>query len=88
MHAAFLFSTEFPAVTESWHRESNYVVVLQIPDEVDLFRRFNRCADVLHRVMVFEPDIDDQATAFAVLGADAGRILSDLPLAMKAAAMV
>jgi hypothetical protein len=38
--------------------------------------------------MVAEPDLAGENTAFAVLGTEAGRVLSDLPLCMKELAMV
>ena len=88
VHAAFLFATEFPEVTEAWHRESNFVVVLQVPDEAALIDRFHRLVPTTDRVVVTEPDLNDEATAFAVVGPIAGRLLSDLPLCQKVVAMM
>lgn len=88
MHAAFLFATEFPELTEQWHNYSQFVVCLQASDMNALNERFAR----LHgsgapHVMFHESDLDDEPTAFATLGPHAGRVLSDLPLAMKERAM-
>lgn len=74
-------------MTEAWHRDSNYVVVLSVPDEESLLQYFNRIPEATARALVIEPDMDDASTAFAALGADAGRILSNLPLAGKDFAM-
>ncbi len=64
------------------------MVVLQVPEEGSLVTRFNRVSDAINRVMVAEPDLAGENTAFAVLGTEAGRVLSDLPLCMKELAMV
>lgn len=88
VHAAFLFSSEHPDVTDAWHRDSNYVVVLQVSDLASLHARYDRLPEHAPRVIVVEPDIGNEATAFATIGADSGRLLSDLPLALKEAAMV
>lgn len=89
MHAAFLFATEFPELTEQWHNDSQFVVCLQASGMDGLTERFTR----LHgsgapHVMFHESDLDDEPTAFAALGPHAGRVLSDLPLALKEAALV
>ena len=82
-----MFADEFPEAAAEWHRESNFVVVLQAADEEALWSRYARCRDVVHRAIVTEPDLTDEHTAFAALGSEAGRILSDLPLCLKAVAM-
>lgn len=50
------------------------VVVLSVPDETSLLSRF-----ASNGLLFREPDLDGQATAFAVV--DDGRSFSDLPLA-------
>jgi hypothetical protein len=82
-----LFATEFPSETEEWHTESSYVVVLQVPSVAHLTARFSCLPEHSKRCLVREPDLDDEPTAFAVLGHDAGRLLSDLPLALKEVAV-
>lgn len=74
-----------PEAAGRWHDRSNYLVVLSVPDERALellCDDLNGCCPVL----VHEPDLDDQATAFAVRH-DAGRWLSSLPLAMRELSM-
>jgi hypothetical protein len=87
VHAAFQFSTEFPAIMAEWARDSNYVVVLAARDRAHLLEQFDRCSCAVYRALVTEPDLDDEATAFAVLGVSAGRLLSSLPLAGKELSM-
>lgn len=87
VHAAFLFATEHPTTTTTWHHDSNYVVVLAVHDLNHLEHEFSRIPEHCARVMVIEPDIGDEPTAFAALGLDAGRILSSLPLAGKQVVM-
>jgi peptidyl-tRNA hydrolase len=88
VHAAFLFASEHPEAMAKWHEESNFVVVLTITNEASLRNRYRKLPSHCARAMVVEPDLGDECTAFAVLGADAGRMLSDLPLALKEVAMV
>lgn len=71
----------------SWHEDSNFVVVLSAVDEHELLSYWHKMTDVTAAVLVREPDIDDEATAFAVLGPAAGRMLSALPLCLKVPAM-
>lgn len=66
-----------------WHRESNFIVVLNAHNEIDLACWWARIAHIPCRVIVHEPDIGNRATAFAALGEEAGRLLSSLPLALK-----
>lgn len=63
------------------------MVVLSVPDESALDHEFTRLPSHVDRVMVSEPDLGDEHTAFAALGADAGRTLANLPLALREVAM-
>ena len=87
VHAALSFAFTHPQDGRIWHDTTPYVVVLQTPDEGSLLSNWERLSDVPHRVLVREPDIDDEATAFAALGHEAGRILSGLPLCLREPAM-
>jgi hypothetical protein len=83
VHAAFSFSLTHPFMTEAWYRESNFVVVLAVPDEPSLKHHFTRMPDSVPKCIVLEPDLNDAVTAFAALGAEAGQKLANLPLAGK-----
>lgn len=87
VHAAALFAFEHPEAFSDWHDHSSYVVVLQVPDLAHLTARYSCLPEYAKRVLNREPDLGDQATAFAVLGNDAGRLLSDLPLALRETVM-
>jgi peptidyl-tRNA hydrolase len=74
-----------PEAIKKWHEESNYVVVVSVPDEDELLD----LADVAFYkdvpVHVFcEPDIGDEHTALAMApGPEAASICGSLPLAMR-----
>lgn len=87
MHAALSFAFDHPEDGRTWHDSTPWVVVLQVPDEGSLLTQWHRLADVPHRVLVREPDLDNEATALAALGHEAGRVLSALPLALREPAM-
>lgn len=70
-----------------WHEDSNFVVVLAAENQIELLSYWQKMHDVAAAVLVREPDIDDEATAFAALGHEAGRMLSALPLCLKEPAM-
>ena len=63
------------------------MVVLAAQDQIELLSYWQRMADVTAAVLVREPDLKDEATAFAALGETAGRWLSALPLCLKEPAM-
>lgn len=89
VHAAFQLATEHPSLVREWHEKSNFLVVLSVPDEAALVA----LADEAHerfiiREVVFEPDLDDQATAIAMRpGPDAQKLCANLPLALRENAM-
>ena len=74
-------------MTEAWLRDSNYVVVLSVPDVHSLVAHYDRLPTSSAKALVLEPDLGDVVTAFAVLGNDAGRALANRPLAGKDLAM-
>jgi len=77
---------EDPEAIKKWHDESNYVVVVSVPDEDSLLALADHACwknDVPCWVFV-EPDLGNQHTALALRpGPDAGSICGSLPLAMK-----
>lgn len=85
VHAAVEFSVSDPDAATRWHRDSNFLVVVSVSDElgvVDLIGRAKR-AQVPFRA-VREPDVGNEFTA-VVLGPGAGarRLCSALPLALR-----
>jgi peptidyl-tRNA hydrolase len=97
-HAAFDFALKFPEIARKWRRESNYICILQVPDEDALMD----LADLAHRrgheyVLFYDPDVPlegDESlrtgshTAFAVEPGEFHLLLSSLPLALREGAMM
>jgi peptidyl-tRNA hydrolase len=85
VHAAFEFAVEHPTITEFWHRVSNYLVVVSVPDETALMELAERAAEAgLRHKVVTEPDYGDEVTAIVLEpGTVAGKICSSLPLALR-----
>jgi peptidyl-tRNA hydrolase len=44
-HVAFQFATRHPEITLDWLRESKYLIVLTVPDEVDLIHLSSRALE-------------------------------------------
>lgn len=85
VHAAFQFFNDFPSVAKPWLVQSNYLVIVSVPDEdalLDLITEASRRG--LRRVAVREPDINNEATAVAIEpGEAASRLCASLPLALR-----
>jgi len=83
-HALRGFVEAHPEEDQKWFRESNNIVCLEIENESALLNLVKKavCADIPHAVFR-EPDRDGEATSVA-FGAGARRLVSGLPLALKA----
>lgn len=83
IHAAFSFADEHPVVASEWHRESQFLVVVSVPDETALLALAQTALGLGIEVAVWhEPDQDGEATAIALGPAAATKSLcSSLPLA-------
>jgi Peptidyl-tRNA hydrolase PTH2 len=85
VHAAFQFLHDFPSVVEPWLLQSNFLVVVSVPDEdalLDLITTASKAG--LYRTAVREPDIGNEATAVALQpGEVARRLCGSLPLALR-----
>lgn len=88
-HAAFHFFAEWPSFTRAWLSNSNFLVVVAVPDEQGLANLAAQAAEEgIARVIVREPDLDNTITAIALQpGSDARRMCASLPLALKEKAM-
>ena len=85
VHAAFEFATQHPTECAKWYRDSNFVVIVSVPTEDDLYHLIEK-ADTkgVEHFGVREPDLDDSITAVAFTPSDqTRRFCSYLPLAMK-----
>lgn len=90
VHAAFSFALAEPDLCRRWHDESNFLVVLSVPD-LDALEALRSRLDRkgLPCLAVNEPDLDDELTAIVLHPfAGAGRWVSGISLALKEPRMV
>jgi len=82
VHAAFQFAHQHPDMTTEWFRDSQYLVIVSVPDEVALIGLASRALAAGIEVSTWhEPDMADSATAVALEPGDvARRLCSNLPL--------
>lgn len=87
VHAAFEFSVHHPDLVRGWVRDSNYLIVVSVPDETSLIGLATRARTLgIVGHVVHEPDVDDAATALALEPGDgARRLCSSLPLMLREA---
>jgi peptidyl-tRNA hydrolase len=86
VHAAKLFGVEHPREDVDWYENSNNVVLLQVPSKEELVELAYKATCAGLPVSIFrEPDVNDEPTAIALLGRGAKRLVSSLPLALRAA---
>lgn len=90
VHAAFAFATRHPSITGPWQRESQYLVVVAVPDEIALIALASRAlASNLEVETWHEPDLAGAATAVAIEpGSAARRLCASLPLLGRELAVV
>lgn len=82
-HAAFTFAHDHPELTRAWHEQSQYLVIVAVPDQ-DALRALADKADTrgIPTTVWTEPDLDDAVTAVAFApGQAARRLCANLPLA-------
>ena len=82
VHAAFAFAAEHPRLVEPWQRDSQYLVIVSVPDEMALVALASRAfGQGVALTTWHEPDMNDSATALALQpGENARRLCSSLPL--------
>lgn len=82
LHAARQFADQYPDQEGRWFRESNTIVLLEVPDEPALqdFASRADASGVESSEFSEEPDLGLTALA---LGSSARRLVSSLPLALK-----
>lgn len=82
VHAAFQFATEHPSITGKWLKESQYLVIVSVPDEIALISLTSRALQQDVEVSCWhEPDLANEATAAALEPGDvARRLCANYPL--------
>ena len=85
VHAAFHFFADWPTLARSWLIESNFLVIVAVPDEDALASLAGLAVEEgLARTIVREPDLGNAITAVALEpGSTARRLCAELPLALK-----
>lgn len=92
-HAAFDFAVENPKIAHKWRKESNYICVLQVPDEDTLMDYADLAQRRGHKFVLFYdehvPLEGDESlrtgshTALAVEPGEFHLLLAQLPLALR-----
>jgi peptidyl-tRNA hydrolase len=83
IHASFGFAQVYSSLTNEWLRDSQFLIVVSVPDEHALKALSDEASDRgIPQYLWHEPDLDDQATAVALApGLDSRRLCANLPLA-------
>ncbi len=67
VHAAVNFTFEHPSRAGPWFLSSNYVCLLSVPSENDLFKLLHACRKKGVVYTIFrEPDLDNQLVSIAL----------------------
>jgi uncharacterized lipoprotein YddW (UPF0748 family) len=84
-HALIDFILKYPADALMWHKDSNYLAQLSVPDEDALYKLLEKArARGIKVVPFFEPDLNNQLTAICLEPTEESRKLtSSLPLMLK-----
>ena len=85
VHAAFHFFRDWPALAGRWLTESEFLVVVAVPDELALAELAARAVEEgIARTIWREPDLDNAITAVALEpGEVAARLCAQMPLALR-----
>lgn len=85
VHAAVDYIFKNPLSSYRWHKLSNYLVTLSVPDEQSLLKLAEQFSTKGEKFIMFrEPNIDNQATAICLEQNEVVRKLcSNFPLALK-----
>ena len=88
IHAAFTFADEHPEIAHTWHRDSQFLVVVNVPDQFALLSLVDDArARGIDVSLWSEPDCDGEVTAIALAPVAASKTLcSSLPLAGRVTA--
>jgi peptidyl-tRNA hydrolase len=84
-HAAFMFAQDHGDKVAPWFRDSQYLIVVSVPDESALCALAARAGDLgIVKSRWHEPDLGGSLTALALApGKDSRRLCANLPLAGK-----
>lgn len=84
-HAAVNFTFEHPSRAGPWFSNSNYLILLSVKSEKQLYLLIQKCAyHGLHYTIFREPDIGNKITAIAIAPSPVTqKLVSKIPLLFK-----
>lgn len=84
-HAYMEFSLEYPKLTRRWHDVSNYMGLLSVENERQLFDLYEAAVGAgVKCVPFYEPDVNWEMTALTLEpGAATVELVESLPLALR-----
>lgn len=84
-HATAQFAAEHSAVHQQWYRDSNWLIIVTVPNEAQLYMLESMALSLgIKHSLVREPDMGDEATAIALeAGSMARKLCAQLPCAGK-----
>jgi hypothetical protein len=85
VHGAFTFAQTHPHLTKEWLHISNYICILEIDNEVELVKLWEKSKqENIPGACFIEPDFDNSLTAIALgPGTESKKLCSHLKLALK-----
>lgn len=83
-HVAFSFSQDFGNITRSWMENSNYICILECPED-QLLKLIDKAkAKNINYSLFKEPDLNDQITAIALEPSlNSKKLCSNFKLALR-----
>ena len=85
VHAAFRFASDYPHLTNRWLDNSEYICILEIENETELYNLWKMSEQKsIPGACFIEPDYDNSLTAIALApGLESKKLCSNLKLALK-----
>jgi hypothetical protein len=85
VHGAFRFAKEHPHLTNDWISNSEYICILEIDNEPELVKLWEKSKqENIPSSCFVEPDYDNSLTAIALApGPESKKLCSDLKLALR-----
>lgn len=85
VHGAFRFAKEHPHLTDQWISNSEYICILEIDNELELVKLWERSKlENIPSSCFVEPDYNNSLTAIALApGQESKKLCSNLKLALK-----
>ena len=82
-HSIADFAFEFPDTFLKWKMESNSIICLSVPNEIELKKLFDKFKDLTPSVIFYEPDVDEMTSICLYGTPEIRKKLRSLPLLLK-----